>query len=738
MEHTLCIIKPDAMRAQKEHEIMQLIELDGFHILEQRIVQLSHSHVVDFYSEHSGKPFFPNLQAFMTSGPILALILAKQDAINAWRALMGPTNSEVARETAPSTLRALYGTDGTKNAMHGSDSPQSAQREIKFFFPHREVSQMSADTEPTIPKSLEDALCKGLTELSKHKPSHDPTTAIVWLGDWLLQHNPHKPLVYGPDELPLEDIDDETDFPPLMLEQADEELQAGIQVDEQRHDAALAKIQRTLAMIKPDAVAAGHAQAIMDKIEAAGFKIVRRRYYTLYPAQAGEFYAEHKGKPFFDKLVEFMTGGPIWALELEREDGIAAWRSLMGPTDSLTAREDAPDSLRAQFGTDGTKNATHGSDCAESAAREIEFHFPSVETTLAMIKPDAVAAGYADVIMEQIERQGFKIVQKRSYQLTREHAQEFYSEHVSKPFFPRLLEFMTSGPIWALALEMPGAISAWRAMMGPTNSASARSSAPTTLRAQFGADGTMNAVHGSDSPESAEREIAFHFQNVATEQPDMGTPAADIQNGGAVTNIVTSEKTGVQMAEEQAAAVTVQAAVRGRQARQRVSRMQQDSHTAQIGDSEAIADQHIFVADDPADGPSVLEIAAEHEAADGPSAAATHDNVDTGAGSNNVDSGDTDAATKRLGDAGSAANTDGDGVGVPVPGSNDLGAVPKPASTEPVSSGEATSDPAEVSGQGEESSDAGRTGRDEAANAPDPPAAEADASEVTAKSAADP
>jgi nucleoside diphosphate kinase len=77
-------------------------------------------------------------------------------------------------------------------------------------------------------------------------------------------------------------------------------------------------MQRTLAMIKPDAVAtAGAAQAIMAKIEAAGFTITRRRQYTLYPTQAEEFYAEHANKPFFSKLIDFMTSGPIWALELQ-------------------------------------------------------------------------------------------------------------------------------------------------------------------------------------------------------------------------------------------------------------------------------------------------------------------------------------------------------------------------------------------------------------------------------------
>lgn len=116
--------------------------------------------------------------------------------------------------------------DSTQNAVHGSDSPASAQREINFFFPHREVGQLSEGTKPRIPQSLEDALCKGLTELAKQKPSQDPNTAILWLGDWLLQHNPTKPLVYGPEELAIDDVDDGADFAPYLTHNLEDPAQA--------------------------------------------------------------------------------------------------------------------------------------------------------------------------------------------------------------------------------------------------------------------------------------------------------------------------------------------------------------------------------------------------------------------------------------------------------------------------------------------------------------------------------
>lgn len=350
-------------------------------------------------------------------------------------------------------------------------------------------------------------------------------------------------------------------------------------------------MQLTLAMIKPDAVAAGGAApAIISKIEAAGFTITRKRQYTLYPAQAEEFYAEHVGKPFFSKLIDFMTSGPIWALELQGAGAIKGWRTLMGPTNTLNAQMEAPDSIRAQFGTDGTRNATHGSDSPASAAREISFHFPSQQKTLAMIKPDAVAAGAAQGIKTQIQAQGLRIVQQREYHMSREQAESFYAEHAEKAFFTKLIEFMTSGPIWALELEGLGAIAGWRAMMGPTDSSKAKAVAPTTLRAKFGTDGTKNAVHGSDSPPSAQREIAFHFspdapvavsKPVAATADDSTQPEAKTKLEEQVeTVVVTPEESEVPTAEEEAAAVAVQAAVRGRQARQQVEQLKEISANA--------------------------------------------------------------------------------------------------------------------------------------------------------------
>ena len=105
-----------------------------------------------------------------------------------------------------------------------------------------------------------------------------------------------------------------------------------------------------------------------------------------------------------------MTSGEIYALKLRRENGILAWRSLMGPTNAEQARKDSPSCIRALYGKDVQENATHGSDSEASSARECNFYFPN-EQTLALIKPDAVRAANNGAIVERIESAGFRVVE---------------------------------------------------------------------------------------------------------------------------------------------------------------------------------------------------------------------------------------------------------------------------------------------------------------------------------------
>ncbi len=130
------------------------------------------------------------------------------------------------------------------------------------------------------------------------------------------------------------------------------------------------------------------------------------------------------------------------------------------------------------------------------------------ERTLSIVKPDAVAKNVIGEIYSRFEKAGLSIVAAKMLHLSREQAEGFYAEHKGRPFFPALVDFMTSGPVTVQVLEGEGAIAKNRELMGATNPKEAEAG---TIRADFAESIDANAVHGSDSPASAEREIAFFF-----------------------------------------------------------------------------------------------------------------------------------------------------------------------------------------------------------------------------------
>lgn len=135
-------------------------------------------------------------------------------------------------------------------------------------------------------------------------------------------------------------------------------------------------LQKTLALIKPDAVANGHVGEIIASIEKAGFKLVAMKLMHMTQAQAEGFYHVHNQRPFFNDLVTFMTEGPIVAMILEKENAILEWRNLMGATNPDDAE---PGTLRKRFGSGIERNATHGSDAVETAAYETTYFFNATE-----------------------------------------------------------------------------------------------------------------------------------------------------------------------------------------------------------------------------------------------------------------------------------------------------------------------------------------------------------------------
>lgn len=134
--------------------------------------------------------------------------------------------------------------------------------------------------------------------------------------------------------------------------------------------------ERTLAIIKPDAVAAGNAENIIAAIKDYGFHIIAQKELTLDQNTAEQFYAVHKDKPFFADLIKYITSGPIIVLVLEKENAVSAWRTLMGATNPIHAQDNT---MRKLYGTDIQRNAVHGSDSVENAKEEIKIFFPELQ-----------------------------------------------------------------------------------------------------------------------------------------------------------------------------------------------------------------------------------------------------------------------------------------------------------------------------------------------------------------------
>jgi len=133
-------------------------------------------------------------------------------------------------------------------------------------------------------------------------------------------------------------------------------------------------MQTTLSIVKPDAVAKGYAEDICLRIEDSGLKIISKKQIKLSRDQAEGFYAEHKGKPFYEALINLMTSGPLLVQVLEGKEAISRYRKLMGDTNPKKA---SPGTLRHDFAESIDANAVHGSDCEESAIREVTYFFPN-------------------------------------------------------------------------------------------------------------------------------------------------------------------------------------------------------------------------------------------------------------------------------------------------------------------------------------------------------------------------
>jgi nucleoside-diphosphate kinase len=139
LQKTFSIIKPDAVATGKAGKILSLLEENGFRIVALRMTKLSQSQAEGFYAVHKERPFFQSLVKFMTEGPVIVMALEREDAVKKLREVMGATNPANAAE---GTVRKLYAESIERNAIHGSDAPETAAEELKYFFTSVELNQL--------------------------------------------------------------------------------------------------------------------------------------------------------------------------------------------------------------------------------------------------------------------------------------------------------------------------------------------------------------------------------------------------------------------------------------------------------------------------------------------------------------------------------------------------------------------------------------------------------------------
>ncbi|KAI1899645.1 hypothetical protein AGOR_G00063920 [Albula goreensis] len=283
------------------------------------------------------------------------------------------------------------------------------------------------------------------------------------------------------------------------------------------------KKERTLAMIKPDAVT--KIGDIIQMVYDANLIITKAKMTKLSWKQAADFYSEHQSKSFFNNLMQFVTSGPVVAMEVMGDEAVSIWRKILGPTDSESARKDAPNSLRAQFGTDGTKNAAHGSDSLASAARELEFFFPSTtghgpsnsatytDCVCCIIKPHAISEALTGKILASITKAGFEISALQMFTMERANAEEFFEVYKGVvDEYTSMVSELCSGPCMALEIKGTEVSRTFREYCGPADPELARHLRPSTLRAQYGKTKVQNAIHCTDLPEDGILEVQYFFK----------------------------------------------------------------------------------------------------------------------------------------------------------------------------------------------------------------------------------
>uniref|UniRef100_H2ZDH8 Nucleoside diphosphate kinase-like domain-containing protein n=1 Tax=Ciona savignyi TaxID=51511 RepID=H2ZDH8_CIOSA len=433
---TVALIKPDVVQNGQTEEILQKISDAGIEVLADEERMLSEDEARDFYKNKSEEEYFDKLVDYVTSGPCRILVLTKGDSgegvVSLWRDIIGPFDAAVAKEENPDSLRAIYGTDATSNALHGSSSSEEAMRELGFFFPdfkpptYRSAKSAAsrasgrrsktpsqkprlqrtlAIIRPDALKAHKDAILQKIDEsgfkiamqkemtltreqaesfYSEHKDKDyfEPLVKQMTCGPVLALCLAHNDAVaqwrsmLGPKVL-SEAIEEQPDSlrAQFRVEDSDINMLHGSDSDAaaQEELGKIFQVEQTLAVIKPDAM--DEKEKIMEKLKEAGFMISCQKDMNLSKEIATEIYKSKKDSEFYDNLIDHMTSGPTLMMVLSAENAVDKLREMMGPADPEVAKESNPDSLRALFAKSIMENAIHSPSTNESAQEKIRVVF---------------------------------------------------------------------------------------------------------------------------------------------------------------------------------------------------------------------------------------------------------------------------------------------------------------------------------------------------------------------------
>ncbi|XP_017589923.1 PREDICTED: thioredoxin domain-containing protein 3 [Corvus brachyrhynchos] len=416
LTYSVGIIKPDDVLAGRIEEIKKKIKDAGFDIKAAEERMLTEEQIRVFYARNKEQPDFEAFVRFMMSGPCHVLIITKKEptaAIPQWIDLR--KKSESGEPEQPVKLPGLTETESLVNLCDVQDSVEDASRQLAFFFPNfnvnkaEQVEKTLAIIRPSLLKERRESIMQRIKDdgfkiamqkeiiLSEeqvrtfYKEHVDQDYFPVLLEQMtsgptlVLALTRENAVSHWRDLLGPKTLEEARENPEsLRAQYAIENVPinqlhgSSSHIDAQKELEFFFPEEQTFALIKPDA-AKNHKDEIMKKVKEAGFSISKVKEQALTREMAAQFYKDHKGKPFFEQLVNCMTEGPSVIMVLSKENAVEEWRQLMGPTDPEEAKKTSPESIRAQFAHDILSNAVHGSSNIEHALKSIKFAFGELD-----------------------------------------------------------------------------------------------------------------------------------------------------------------------------------------------------------------------------------------------------------------------------------------------------------------------------------------------------------------------